>query len=67
MIRIITQVLIGIMLIFGTFTLAPRAVFHLRAKAFARGFYLSVVILIMLFFSVMAFYFAYSGIMELWR
>lgn len=67
MIRIITQILIGLMLIFGTFTLAPRAVFHLRAKAFARGLYLSAMIFIMLFFSVMAFYFAYSGIRELWR
>ena len=63
--RIITQMLIGLMLFFGVLTLVPRAVFHFRSKALLRGFYFILLAVVALFFSVMAFYFAYGGIREL--
>ncbi|HET6515454.1 MAG TPA: hypothetical protein VFG09_09875 [Thermodesulfovibrionales bacterium] len=64
MFRIATQILIGLMLIFGVLTLAPRFIFHVRAKNVPRALYLLMMILTMLFFGVLSFHYAYSVITE---
>ncbi|MCL5422293.1 MAG: hypothetical protein M1461_07470 [Nitrospirae bacterium] len=63
--RIITQILIGLMLSFGVITLFPRAIFHFRRGDTLRALYFLLLVAVTLFFSVMAFYFAYGGIKEL--
>ena len=65
MLRIITQILIGLMLVFGALNLAPRAVLHIRGKDIPRALLFLVLVSVSLFFAVMAFYFAYTGICEL--
>jgi len=52
------------MLIFGVLTLAPRFIFHVRAKNVPRALYLLMMILTMLFFGVLSFHYAYSVITE---
>ncbi|MCL5024248.1 MAG: hypothetical protein M1497_12970 [Nitrospirae bacterium] len=64
MMRIVTQVLIGLMLLFGAVNLAPRVAFHFRSGNGLRSLLFLVLALVSLFFSVMAFYFAYVGIRE---
>lgn len=64
MLRIITQILIGLMLTFGALTLAPRAVFHLRKRDVVKGLCFLLLVSVIVFFSLMAFYFAYAGIKE---
>jgi hypothetical protein len=53
------------MLLFGVVTLSPRALFHFRTGNMVRALYFLLLIVVVLFFSVMAFYFAYGGIREL--
>ncbi len=65
MIRIITQILIGLMLLFGVINLAPRIAVHFRNGNVLRAVYFLLIVALILFLSVMAFYFAYGGIMEL--
>ncbi len=62
MFRIISQVLIGLMLVFGALTLVPRALFYVGRKDAPRSFYFLFLISVALFFAVMAFFFAYDGI-----
>jgi hypothetical protein len=62
--RIITQMMIGLMLMFGVLTLAPRAVFHLRQRQLVKALCFLMLVLVALFFSLMAFYFAYAGLKE---
>lgn len=64
MVRVITQLLIGMMLFFGVVTIAPRLAFHLKGGNIARSLYFLVICFTMLFFSVLSFYFAYSGLTE---
>lgn len=63
--RIITQVLIGLMLFFGVLTLAPKVIFYLRRGEVLRALSFFLLVAVALFFSVMAFYFAYGGLREL--
>jgi hypothetical protein len=65
MLRIITQILIGLMLLFGVINLAPRIVVHFHHGNVVRALYFLLIVALTLFLSVMAFYFAYGGIMEL--
>lgn len=58
MIRTVTQILMGFMLLFGTLTLAPRVAFHFKNRNTGRMLYLLMVCLMCLFFSVMSFYYA---------
>lgn len=67
MVRVITQILIGLMLLFGAITLANRFVFHIRRKSVPEALYFLLLFSIALFFSVLAFFYAYSGIRELWK
>jgi hypothetical protein len=58
MVRMITQVLAGLMLLFGAATLFPKAYFEYRRRSTKSAVYL-VLGLLSLFFSVMAFVYAY--------
>ena len=59
MARIITQILVGLMLLFGTVTLLPKAYFEFRAGKFWKSILSLLLACIALFFSCMAFYYAY--------
>lgn len=67
MVRVITQILVGLMLSFGAITLAKRLTFHIRKKSILRALYFLLLCSIASFFMVMAFYYAYSEIRELWK
>lgn len=67
MVRIITQILLGLMLSFGAIALAYRFISHIKIKSVPRALYFLLLCSIASFFSVMAFYYAYSGIRELWK
>lgn len=59
MMRILAQIMIGIMLLFGTFTLIPRGMLLLKAKRPARGILSVILGAVCTFFSLMCFYYAY--------
>ncbi len=67
MVRVITQILIGLMLLFGALNLARRALFHFRSKKVLKALCFSLLFAAALFFSILAFYYAYSGVMEVWN
>jgi hypothetical protein len=52
------------MLFFGVVTLAPRVFFYIRAKNLPRAAYLFILWTLMLFFALVAFHYAYSGLTE---
>ncbi|MEW5746706.1 MAG: hypothetical protein AB1805_14855 [Nitrospirota bacterium] len=58
MVRIATQLLMGLMLLFGTVTLTPRLFFHLRQKNRGRALYLFLLWILSLAFGLAAFYYA---------
>jgi hypothetical protein len=62
MVRIITQVLIGLMLFFGVITLLPKACIEFKARRPARGLLYALLGLLALYFSSMAFVYAYLHI-----
>jgi hypothetical protein len=59
MVRMITQVLVGLMLLFGAATLFPKAYFEYRTKKTGKSIVSFLLGLCALFFSLMAFYYAY--------
>ena len=59
MARIITQILIGLMLLFGAVTLVPKAYFEFRRGQPRKGIVSVLLAFAALFFSGMAFYYAY--------
>ncbi len=67
MVRVITQVLIGLMLLFGALNLLRRAIFHFKSKNVLKGLYFLLLFAGAIFFSILAFYYAYSGITETWN
>ncbi len=67
MVRIITQVLIGLMLLFGSLNLACRVLKYLQMKNIPKALYFLLICAGALFFAVLAFYYAYSGLTELRR
>jgi hypothetical protein len=64
MVRVITQILVGLMLLFGAINLVAKALVHIRNKRIPRALYFLSLSAIALFFSVLAFYYAYSGLTE---
>ncbi len=66
MVRVTTQILIGLMLLFGAVNLARKAVYSFRSGNTLKGLYFLLLFSVALFFSVLAFYYAYSGVTELW-
>lgn len=59
MVRIITQILVGLMLLFGAVTLVPKAYIEFKAGKFGKSILSLSLACIALFFSCMAFYYAY--------
>ena len=59
MVRIITQILIGLMLFFGVTTLFPKSYIEFRAKRPAKGLLYALLGLLALYFSTVAFLHAY--------
>jgi len=59
MARIITQILVGLMLLFGAVTLVPKAYIEFRAGKTGKGILSLLLACLALFFSCMAFYYAY--------
>jgi intracellular septation protein A len=61
MVRIIAQILAGLMLFFGVVTLFAKSYFDYRAKRIKSGIVYTLFGLAALFFSLMAFAYALSG------
>jgi hypothetical protein len=59
MARIITQILVGLMLLFGAVTLVPKAYIEFRAGKVGKAILSLSLACLALFFSCMAFYYAY--------
>ena len=59
MVRIITQIMVGLMLFFGVATLFPKAYFEFRRGGKKKGVLYFVLGGLTLFFSFMSFYYAY--------
>jgi hypothetical protein len=59
MVRTVTQLLVGLMLLFGALTLFPKAFLEFRTGKITKGFVSALLGLCALFFSWMAFYYAY--------
>ena len=60
MVRMITQVLAGLMLLFGTATLFPKAYFEFKAKKTGKAILSAFLGICALFFAIMAFWAAYD-------
>ena len=59
MVRAVTQVLVGLMLLFGVLTLIPKAIIEVRSGKKAKAAVSVLLALCAFFFSWMAFYYAY--------
>jgi hypothetical protein len=59
MVRVITQILVGLMLLFGVLTLIPKAVLEFKAGKTGKGVFSVFLGLCALFFSWLAFYYIY--------
>ncbi|MDP2167743.1 MAG: hypothetical protein Q8J64_05350 [Thermodesulfovibrionales bacterium] len=59
-IRMATQIILGLTLFFGTATLVPRGVLYLRYKSAPKGVLYIFMGLLCAFFSIMAFHYAYA-------
>jgi hypothetical protein len=62
MIRMVTQILAGLMLFFGVVTLFAKSYFEYRAKRIKSGIIYTLFGLAALFFSLMAFAYAYMQV-----
>ena len=67
MVRVITQILIGLMLVFGVITLGYRVLLNISKGKILRALYFLLPCSIAIFFALLAFYYAYSGIVEVWK
>ena len=65
MVRMVTQILAGIMLLFGAATLFPKAYFEHRAERTGKSILFFVLGVLALFFSIMAFVYAYLILKEI--
>ena len=59
MIRMIGQILVGLMLFFGVATLLPKACFEMKAGRLGQAIKYGILGLLALFFSLTAFFYAY--------
>jgi hypothetical protein len=62
MVRMVTQILAGLMLFFGVVTLFAKSYFEYRAKRIKSVVVYTLFGLLALFFSLMAFVYAFSGV-----
>lgn len=66
MVRVVTQILIGLMLLFGALNLARKAISSIASGNIPKGLYFLLLFGVAVFFSILAFYYAYSGMTEIW-
>jgi|GEM_PF-4091060 hypothetical protein len=59
MVRVITQVILGLTLLFAVFTLLPRGIICLRLKYTGKGIMYLFLALVSAFFAVLSFRYAY--------
>ena len=64
MIRIVTQILIGLMLFFGVVTFYPRLMYSIRTRNVSKSLYFLLLWSVFVFFSVAAFYYAFLEIAQ---
>jgi len=64
MMRVVTQVLVGLMLLFGTAPLFPRAIIYCRLGQNGRGVLYALLGVLATLFAVMSFGYAYTGMTE---
>lgn len=64
MVRLITQILAGLMLLFGAVTLFPKAYFEFKAKKTGKAVMSLALACGATFFSLMAFFYAYLILKE---
>lgn len=62
MVRIATQILLGLMLLFGFLTLMPKMLMHFKNGNSLRAIYFLFLSLISVIFSFVSFYYAYLEI-----
>jgi hypothetical protein len=62
MMRLLAQILMGLMLLFGFLTLIPKAYIQFKYGEKSKGILYTVLGLLAVFFSCMAFYYAYLQI-----
>lgn len=65
MVRMITQILVGLMLFFGVMTLVPKAIIEYKTGRKGKSVLSALLAFLALFFSCMAFYYAYLLLKEL--
>ena len=64
MVRVFTQGLVGLMLLFATATLFPRAIIYYRLGQKGRGVLYALLGVLATLFAVMSFGYAYTGMTE---
>jgi hypothetical protein len=62
MVSMITQLLAGLMLLFGAATLFPKSYIEFRTKKTKKSVFSFILGLLALFFALMAFYYAYIAL-----
>ena len=65
MVRIVTQILVGLMLLFGAASLFPKAYLERMAGKTPKAVMSAVLAVLALFFSLMAFFYAYLNVRAL--
>ncbi len=65
MTRAVTQIVLGLMLLFGMATLIPNGILHIRLKNTAKGIMYIIMGVISAFFSLLAFGYAYTLLNEI--
>lgn len=65
MTRAVTQIALGLMLLFGAATLIPKGIMHIRLKNKPRGIMYVIMGVISAFFSLLAFGYAYTLLNEI--
>jgi len=65
MTRMITQILLGLMLLFGTATIVPKAIAYLKLKRTGRGILYIFLSLLCALFSILSFHYAYTIFTEI--
>lgn len=65
MTRAVTQILLGLMLLFGTITLLPKGIIFLKFRNRQKGTLYVFLAFLCAFFCVLAFHFAYLALKEM--
>ena len=62
MVRVVTQILVGLMLLFGAASLFPKAYLERKAEKTPKAVMSTILAVLALFFSLMAFVYAYLNV-----